>query len=989
MFTDRVCEQELLTRLLAPSHEGGSIDPKDFLTTFYGVGGVGKTTLCNKVAITSQEKYPGIKIVSLNLDSPEYWTIHTSFSQLLAALLHELNSRKVSCPLTQTLLLMYCQANNNAGQERTTAGLWSAALSALDQATQAVGIPGIGLAIQGAQWLRDRQRQADIRKSLDKLNLWPKAGDGKIDLLDLERNLAKALYEDLKKWASQKMSLRIIFDGFERIQGRERRQDCQMLLQNFAGYIAESKNPELYAQIRIFIFSRDMLRWDEIYNDDGWRKYWTQHLLEGLGEDDAKEFLGKHADWLQSHGYPTHADLINKSIDPILDAADEHVGNSRLIYPYYLDLAITIIRQAAYTGRKPDLGKTPGELQDRFFRDLPQQELRLLKILAMAERFDAIMFDELIRTDRVAGYAVGTFLTAVTNGRSYITKNEAGKHRFHRLMETALQDLWMKSDDDKEEGREMVRWLVTHLADRVGTKRGSEWGEPEITSWEHGVSIILNQGPLRKLLDFSEWRRILQNPCWQFNDYTPFEHRLFFQEKVTNAVMDFLGSNDPETIESKILNIEYKRANSKKLNIYMDSIEYGKYIVVELKALVEIATINLGDKHQSTLSAKHTLANSLKDIQEYEESEEIFYEISRIYRIMLGIENAITICCLHDYATLMIEKRHYGHAQNILDEISLISLKTTGNSSIQTNVIKATHGILCAEAGRPHKAVTYFVEAADELAKTCGPNHPHTTQTIRNLHRSILCTSPYDLLDLCDIISIEAILEAILISKEKQYGMDSMESVSTLRHLSVIFSETGRINRAINLCRRELAIIETLGDDASKMTSLRLLSDLLIKNGDYEEAERLKYRELNHSESYWGAEHEKTLNRVNNLGCLLYNKGDYEGAEVLYRRALAGYEKSLGAGHPDTMDLAFDLSCILNELGRRNEAISLLRRFATMSEIAHHAIAYNLACYECLEGNHAEATRLISEHIKLHPENKAQALADEDFAAIRDWIEAL
>ena len=48
-----------------------------------------------------------------------------------------------------------------------------------------------------------------------------------------------------------------------------------------------------------------------------------------------------------------------------------------------------------------------------------------------------------------------------------------------------------------------------------------------------------------------------------------------------------------------------------------------------------------------------------------------------------------------------------------------------------------------------------------------------------------------------------------------------------------------------------------------------------------------------------------------------------------------------------------------------------------------------LACYECLEGNTDEAKRLIAEHLKKHPEEKEQALADEDFTSIREFIEAL
>lgn len=44
---------------------------------------------------------------------------------------------------------------------------------------------------------------------------------------------------------------------------------------------------------------------------------------------------------------------------------------------------------------------------------------------------------------------------------------------------------------------------------------------------------------------------------------------------------------------------------------------------------------------------------------------------------------------------------------------------------------------------------------------------------------------------------------------------------------------------------------------------------------------------------------------------------------------------------------------------------------------------------ECLEGNPNEAKRLIGEHLKKHSEKKENALKDENFAAIRDWIRNL
>jgi tetratricopeptide (TPR) repeat protein len=138
-----------------------------------------------------------------------------------------------------------------------------------------------------------------------------------------------------------------------------------------------------------------------------------------------------------------------------------------------------------------------------------------------------------------------------------------------------------------------------------------------------------------------------------------------------------------------------------------------------------------------------------------------------------------------------------------------------------------------------------------------------------------------------------------------------------------------------------------------------------------------------------GVEALTTLEIVNKLGNLLSLKGGHEGAEALYRRALEGREKVLGAEHHETLSSARSLGSILNQLDRRVEALKLLRSYAELSEQARDYVAYNLACYECLEGNIDEAKRLIAAHLEKHPDKKDQALADPDFTAIHEWISQL
>ena len=89
------------------------------------------------------------------------------------------------------------------------------------------------------------------------------------------------------------------------------------------------------------------------------------------------------------------------------------------------------------------------------------------------------------------------------------------------------------------------------------------------------------------------------------------------------------------------------------------------------------------------------------------------------------------------------------------------------------------------------------------------------------------------------------------------------------------------------------------------------------------------------------------------------------------------------------MRSAYALGIRLNRFGRRAEAVELLRGFAELSEKAREYVAYNLACYECLEGNIDEAKRLTADYLKMHPDKKNQALEDEDFTVIHEWISQL
>ena len=170
---------------------------------------------------------------------------------------------------------------------------------------------------------------------------------------------------------------------------------------------------------------------------------------------------------------------------------------------------------------------------------------------------------------------------------------------------------------------------------------------------------------------------------------------------------------------------------------------------------------------------------------------------------------------------------------------------------------------------------------------------------------------------------------------------------------------------------------------------VKKLGQLFINKGNLDDGEKLLRQALEGYDETLGSDHLETLTRVRCLGDLLLSKNDYEGAEKLYQQALEGGEKTNRHDHPNTLICIINLGFILNKSGDLEGALKLLRRRATLSPEAEDAVGYNLACYECLAGNLDEAKRLIGEHLKKHPEKKENALKDEDFAAIRDFIKTI
>jgi hypothetical protein len=931
IFTDRVEEQQLLRTLLAPGHST-NLGPKVLLTQFYGVGGVGKSTLCKRAGeIALAEFKDTVRVVSTSFDDNR-WKEGSGFTEVSAEICRCLVDHKIIPQFTLTLLALHGQQTGRNGEVvgGVDAG-WSMAFTAMEKGADLTGIPGLGMVVKGAQWVRERSQRQTLRQRLIDLGLWPEEQYGKLNILDLEKKLPSALYYDLFQWLKDNpgQHVRLLLDGFERLQSSERREDSQRRLQELISYFAGTDERDVCERFRVIIFGRNQLRWDEIYEDPTWRDYWNLHLLGGLAEADARDFLKKTRAWLASRGQAALVEALLKYEEKILDASDETIGGQRIFYPFYLNLAVELVERARQSGKELELGRAPAELQDRFFRYLEPRELRALMILALSEVFDESLFDWLAK-ERLIEYPQHSFHSQLRREHSYIQVVEGCESdwRFHRLMGDALHARWQSTTALKRDGEALVTNLLEYYGAPLAAKSERDWADKEVKLWRRGVEIIVKQGPELELLKPELWGKLLKKKPWSVEHFLTLNARVDFGRRILKERERLSGPDHPDTLSS---------VNS-LANLQSGQGDYAGAKPLYIRALTGREKA-LGPDHPDTLSSVNNLANLQSDQGDYAGAKSLYIRALTGREKALGPEHPDTLSSVNNLAILMSDQGDYAGAKPL------------------------------------------HIRALAGWEKALGPEHPDTLSSVNNL--AILMS------DQGDYVGAKPLYIRALAGREKVLGPEHPDTLSSVNNLANLLRGQGDYAGAEPLYIRALAGQEkALGPEHPvTLSSVNNLASLLTDKGDLSGAKSMHRRALAGQEKVLGLDHPDTVRSLHNLAILLNTENDFEGAEPLCRRALAGFEKKYGPEHPSTLNAVSNLAyCLVNSSYRLAEALNLLRVYSARSPAVLTRLRYNLACYECLSCNLQEAKRLIAEEIASSSTARDQALEDEDLKSIHDYI---
>ena len=384
---------------------------------FYGVGGIGKTTLLNylknqlmnKIDMKKVEK---VKPIFVNLETYE-------FNSPVDVLICISKQVKGPCILFKYALLKYWSLlgyshSSDVGKNNTVREV----IKSLERILK-IPIPTLGLLEEAVDKARIEILKLN-KKYRDKLN--------EIDKLETIREVGVRLPHylglDINNVYSKGVKHVVFLDSYDAMIKKlrnktveERPDDWLMEL------IASSKN------CLFVVGSREYIKWSEEV-DREWGDYLDQHILGSLSNEDADYFL---------KSVPIKDDKVRKTI----------VKTSKGL-PLYLDLCVEIYKSKEAKGEKI----TPGDFEmpknqvvDRFLRHLPQ-ERDAIRVLSVVNFFNFELFEYLLKSFNI-GYPATKFSDFVK--RAFISEiDEDNKlYKIHEVVRSYIVETLDKNLRDK------------------------------------------------------------------------------------------------------------------------------------------------------------------------------------------------------------------------------------------------------------------------------------------------------------------------------------------------------------------------------------------------------------------------------------------------------------------------------------------------------------------------------------------------------------
>ncbi|MBN2541755.1 tetratricopeptide repeat protein [bacterium] len=859
-FTDR-------EEFIATFREHFAAKPREEnrILSYYGVGGIGKTTLRKELGRILDDKYPNTLWTILDFDTPTHRDEETALFWLRKSFFRKYKIGFPSFEIAYGFLWQKTRPQIPLTKDNCSlideGGLLS---DVLDVAGDVPGIDiisaGVRAIVQGQKHIRD---------------WWKKRGQSEIyKLTDMEpREILERLpmywASDFKDFINSRGLSSVMFlDTYEAMWEGERAEAKVFTRDEWVRELVAQLPEVLWV-----ICGREKLRWGE--TDPDWDQVIDQRLVGKLSEKDVNFFL-------ESCG------ISNAQIKQTINEASKGL-------PYYLDLAVDTYYQIrdkhSQEPQSEDFAGTPRKVLDRFLRYLDRGEIETLKVLSSLRFFDYEIFEKLVDHFKT-GYPITAFEELLRF--SFIYKwDQEGTWAMHELMRSALQEF--QPDDLKARVLEFV--FEYYSAKLVGLKIRdvTEQHCDYLTEAYFYGKIIIQEDRFfkwfftvgRVFSEAARWRVLL--PLYEEavgileDSRGPGQVNLAFALNNLADLYHHTGKfSESETLYMRALEIFKKQLGEDKTevalvlegisNLYESLGKFKEAVPLSQRAL-EIRENELGGEHPEVANSLINLAKHHFALGRHSEAEPLFERALRIREKNLEPEHPDIAEALNDLGWLYYSEGQYDKAETASRKALEIWETNYGTEHPRVTMALNNLAIIYRKLGKHEEAEPLYKRALEVREKILGSEHPDVAQSLNNIGLLYQEQKRFD-------EAIE-IYNRVLEINRKAFGEEHINIAMTLNNLGLAHTALEQFDRAVSHYKQ----------------AIRLFEKLL------------------------GSEHPQVAFLLNNLARVYSKAGEFKEVESLYQRAIEIFEKNFGPEHPDLGNIMSNLANFYQGQGEQNKAI--------------------------------------------------------------------
>lgn len=863
-FTDRKEARSLFWKHYQKMHDNREEESEIQVLSYYGIGGIGKSSLLRKLMEEMDEKLSKPNYAYLDLS-----IVHES-KEILERLRNKLSQEaRFSFELFDLALYSYARKsgeNLSPPQVRALASK-SPVLTAILEVSQM--IPGIGIyakitamADKGIALARNLLRK--YRKEIVELEQIPQ------ELLEqrLPYYFARDLAENLKR---REAPFVIFFDTYENMVNEVAAMGEPLC--NDLWLRGENGLIQNVPHVLWVIAGREKLKWEQF--DPAWGSTLEQHRLDCLSYADACEYL-----------------QFFEIEDESLIAKIYEVTNGT---PVYLKLCVEHF--LAREKRKRTIPMVEDfdvdtqsliELYVRYMDDSKKDFIYLFSCLGIWE--EELLFE-------IAGKVIPNFsITTYEKLRrfSFVSESSGG---FYTLHQTIAQVLFASCPPFIKENA--INYALSYYLMKL--KASNVCGER--FSFDLGMAVHFS------LLKYSDDE----------------EYFIFYKEELNSIFAQLIEGFRVSLVRSTFSPI-YQRAVSKEQSPLL-ALSYrimasvlsaeGKYkeSLDFAEKSVEIFKKCLGNAHEETLEAKFQLVISLLKQGQYAEGHRytkvVLNESKRKWIESHPLVMKAEALCAETYTLLGKHKEAYRMYQKILQkQMEHLGENNPNTVHTMTNIANSLSYL-----GRYEEALRVREKSVAKCKEVFGTGHPYTLQEVEFMSRELGLLGRYR-----EDIEIR---EEILKKQIELFGEDHPNTLSTMNSLGNSLHALGHYERALAVKKEVLQKRkEILGEDhPNTLKAMVNLADILCTLKQYDEAFHLREEVLQKRRELFGEEHPATIRAKEYYADSLDDRKCHEEALKLHREVWEKYKRLFGEDHPDTVRGLHGLVKSFYKAGKVQEAI--------------------------------------------------------------------